>query len=180
MNNVAVFCGSRPGHDPSFVETSKQVGKMIANNNWGLVYGGASVGLMAAVADEALRHNGHVIGVMTKPIEKFEVTHNGLSELIMTEDMHERKKVMYESSKAFVILPGGFGSMDELFESLTWNQLDIHNTPCFIYNHKNFYDGLITQIETMSQHGFVSDTCMKLVNVVTSVNELEESIKKVL
>ena len=134
MKKLCVFCGSASGNHPLYLETARMLGEMMARENIALVYGGATIGVMGAVADSVLRHGGVVIGVMPKVLVNYEIAHKGLTELHVVEDMHTRKKMMYDRSDAFISLPGGMGTLDEMFEILTWSQLQLHNKPCFIYN----------------------------------------------
>lgn len=155
LEAVAVFCGSRPGKQPIYVEHATELGRLLALLNVKMVYGGGNVGIMGATAESVLKHNGQVMGVMPKILVEHERQHAGLTELIVVDDMHTRKKLMYEMSDAVIILPGGFGTMDELFEVTTWNQLKIHDKKIFILNTNGFYDYLIAQIHKMEQEGFL-------------------------
>jgi uncharacterized protein (TIGR00730 family) len=155
INNIAVFCGSRAGNDPAFAKDSNTLGHLLAENNIHIVYGGGSKGLMGAVADAALNSGGRVTGVIPRLLTEWEQQHHGLSELIIVEDMHIRKKMMYEKADAAIILPGGFGTLDEFFEMLTWNNLNIHNKPIFLLNTNQFYVHLMAHIKQMYKEGFL-------------------------
>jgi uncharacterized protein (TIGR00730 family) len=155
MNRISVFCGSSFGNDPVFEEVAYALGKALANNNIGLVYGGANVGLMGVLADGALSQNGEVIGVLPHFLQQKEIAHPGLTELILTQSMHDRKTKMNELSDGVIALPGGFGTLEELFEMLTWAQLGLHKKPIALFNINGFYDELISFIETTVNKGFL-------------------------
>ncbi|HRH39649.1 MAG TPA: TIGR00730 family Rossman fold protein [Flavobacteriales bacterium] len=155
---VAVFCGANSGKDPGIIEATKALGRAIAKRGWGVVYGGGHVGLMGAVADAALEAGGEVIGVIPGFMVEKELAHQGLTELIVVKDMHERKMRMHELSQAVIALPGGFGTMDELFELLTWRQLGLHNKPIGLLNVNGFYSALLEQVARMDQDGFLHGT----------------------
>lgn len=151
---LAVFCGSREGGAPEFMEAAHTLGKLMAQQNVELVYGGAQVGLMGAVADAALENGGTVIGVMPQHLVDREIAHNGLSELIVVADMHERKQKMAELSHGFIAMPGGAGTLEEIAEQWTWAQLGVHQKPCAFLNILGYYDGLKTFIDHTVNHGF--------------------------
>lgn len=155
MKMLCVFCGSAEGKTPAYLEMARQLGEAMARNNVGLVYGGASIGLMGAIADAILASGGVVIGVIPKTLVNYEIAHEKLTELHIVEDMHQRKKLMYEKSDAFLSLPGGMGTLDEMFEILTWSQLKLHNKACFIYNFMGFYDSLLAYLRHSHQEGFI-------------------------
>ncbi|HUA79160.1 MAG TPA: TIGR00730 family Rossman fold protein, partial [Dyella sp.] len=137
---LCVYCGSQGGNRPVYVETARGFGEELARRNITLVYGGGKVGLMGAVATAALEAGGKVVGVIPRQLVEREVAHTGLSELVVVDTMHQRKTRMYELSNAFVALPGGFGTMDEMFEMLTWAQLGLHNYPCGFLNTLGYYE----------------------------------------
>ena len=157
MTHFAVFCGASTGHDPVYLEAARSVGRALAERGLGVVYGGGHVGLMGAVADAAMEAGGNVVGVIPGFMTEKEVAHERVSELILVKDMHERKMVMHQRSQAVIALPGGFGTMDELFELLTWKQLRLHAKPMGLLNVKGYYDGLLTQMAHMRQEGFLHD-----------------------
>lgn len=142
IKSICVFCGSSLGNDPAFVEAARLLGRLLAENQITLVYGGAKVGLMGVVADSVLENAGTVIGVIPKFLEQKEITHLGLTELIICETMHERKTKMFELSQGFIALPGGFGTLEEVIEILTWQQLGLHKCPIAFLNVNGFYDHL--------------------------------------
>ena len=155
MARITVFCGASAGKDPRFAEMAADVGRTIAERGIGLVYGGGHVGLMGIVADAAMKAGGEVIGVIPRFMAKAELAHQGVTQLILVETMHERKMRMHELSDAVIALPGGFGTMDELFELLTWRQIGLHNQPIGLLNAFGFYDTLLLQVEHMQKEGFL-------------------------
>lgn len=149
MKSIAVFCGSSPGKDQGFRDEAWQVGKLLATSGIRLVYGGGRTGLMGAVANGALEAGGEVTGVIPEFLKKKEVVHTGLTELITTESMHERKLIMNEKADGFIALPGGFGTLEELFEIITWSQLGLHNKPVGVLNCNGYYDHLFSLLDHM-------------------------------
>jgi len=157
ITSVAVFCGSKFGNNPLFAQHTAELGKLIGSLNLKLVYGGGSTGLMGLVADTALASGATVTGIIPELLKEWERHHKGISELHIVADMHVRKKMMYEQADAAIILPGGFGTLDELFEMLTWNQLKIHNKKIFILNSDGFYDFLLQHLRNLEKEGFLYD-----------------------
>ena len=155
VETLCVFCGSSPGTDPAFAAAAARFGTAVADRGIELVYGGASVGLMGAVADAALAAGGRATGVITESLAGHEIAHDSLSDLHVVSTMHERKALMSELSDAFVMLPGGFGTYEEFMESVTWAQLGIHDKPCGILNVDGFYDGLLGFVRHAVAQGFV-------------------------
>lgn len=152
---LCVFCGSNAGRDPVYLETARLLGETLARNGIELVYGGASVGLMGAVADAVLVQGGHVIGVMPQALVDKEIAHTSLSDLRVVGSMHERKAMMAELSDGFIALPGGLGTFEELFEVWTWAQLGYHKKPCALLNVAGFYDKLAHFLDDVVERGFV-------------------------
>lgn len=152
---IAVFCGSSPGHDDQYRQAAAEVGSYLAAEGIGLVFGGGHVGLMGVVADAVLAGGGEVYGVIPESLQNRELAHPGLTRLDVVAGMHERKAKMAAMADAFVALPGGPGTMDELFEAWTWAQLGYHDKPCALYNTGGYYDDLIGFIATMSDAGFL-------------------------
>jgi uncharacterized protein (TIGR00730 family) len=150
-----VFCGSRPGNRPEYLNAARRLGALLAERRIGLVYGGASVGVMGAIADAVLRGGGEVIGVIPKALVRHELAHEHLTELRIVESMHERKALMAELSDAVIALPGGFGTLEELFETITWSQLGIHHKAFGVLNVGGFYDGLLALVQHAIDEGFV-------------------------
>ncbi len=155
IRRICVFCGSRPGNRPEYVVAARQLGSLLAERGIGLVYGGASVGIMGAVADATLRGGGEVIGVIPQALVRHELAHDHLTELRVVASMHERKALMAELSDGVIALPGGFGTFEELFETITWSQLGIHRKPFGVLNVGGFYDALLALVDHSIAEGFV-------------------------
>ena len=143
ISSICVYCGSSPGKKPAYVAAARHFGRALVERGMGLVYGGAKVGVMGAVADEVLAGGGNVVGVIPRALALQEVAHDRLSELIVTESMHERKTIMADRADAFVALPGGIGTLEELFEAWTWAQLGFHGKPCGLLNVEAYFDALV-------------------------------------
>ena len=152
---IAVFCGASQGNDPDIVAQAAAMARLLAQRGMGIVYGGGNVGLMGVVADAALAEGGEVIGVIPGFMMAKELAHQRLTELVVVRDMHERKMRMHELSQAVIALPGGFGTLDELFELLTWRQLGLHAKPMGLLNVKGFYAPLLQQMARMERDGFL-------------------------
>jgi uncharacterized protein (TIGR00730 family) len=155
MRSLCVFCGSSSGVDPRYLLAARDLGHALGSSGIRLVYGGASVGLMGAIADAVLQAGGDVIGVIPEALERKEVAHRGLPDLRIVRSMHERKALMADLSDGFVALPGGVGTLEELFEVWTWGQLGYHAKPCAIYNVAGFYSGLIAFLDHTAAAGFM-------------------------
>ncbi|TBL81010.1 TIGR00730 family Rossman fold protein [Paenibacillus thalictri] len=155
MKRIAVFCGSSEGASPIYKEHAKALGQALAERRMALVYGGSNVGLMGAVADAALEAGGEVIGVLPYFLQNREIAHQGLTELIIVDSMHERKAKMAELADAFIALPGGPGTMEEYFEIFTWGQLGLHHKPIGLLNVNHYYDPLVSMFETMEREQFM-------------------------
>jgi uncharacterized protein (TIGR00730 family) len=177
MKRISVFCGSSSGTEKVFEEQAFLVGKTLAQLNIEVVYGGASIGLMGKVADGALENGGKVIGVLPRFFGTREIAHAGLSELIMVDTMHERKMKMHELSDAVITLPGGFGTMEELFEMLTWAQLGLHTKPIGVLNCNGFYTDLIGLIQTMVDKGFLKKQNQDMLLFDNNISGLLEKLK---
>jgi hypothetical protein len=175
-HHVCVFCGSAPGTDPAFVDAARDLGASLARADLGVVYGGATVGLMGAVADAALDAGGHVIGVIPSSLVARELAHEGLQDLRVVATMHERKALMADLADAFVALPGGLGTLDEFFEILTWAQLGIHAKPCALLNVNGYYDPLLAFLDHATRSGLVARDHRELIAVARNVDELVRSI----
>lgn len=172
IKSIAVFCGAGLGVNPIYKDVAIELGLYLANNNIQLIYGGGNIGLMGVIADAVIGANGEAIGVIPDFLLQREVGHKGLSELIVVDTMHQRKQKMCELADAFITMPGGFGSMDELFEILTWKQLALHNKPVGILNVNGYYDFLLQHINFMNKEQFVSDHNMKLIVESDSITKL--------
>ncbi len=163
MKRICVFCGSSPGSQPEYVEMAKTLGRALAQNEIELVYGGGNVGMMGILANAVVNHGGAVTGVITNHLFKMEVAFTELSDLRVVETMHERKALMADLSDGFIAMPGGFGTMEEMFEVLTWAQLNIHEKPCGFLNVNGYYDKLVEFIDHMISQQFVKEDYKGLV-----------------
>jgi uncharacterized protein (TIGR00730 family) len=174
-----VFCGSSPGVNAAYRAEAVCLGRLLGQAGLGLVYGGAQVGLMGALADAALDHGCEVIGVIPRSLAGIEVAHQRLTRLVLVETMHERKALMVKEADAFVALPGGFGTLDEFFEVLTWAQLEIHAKPCVLVNTAGYYDHLLSFLQGAIDQGFLKPKNYALIQVVASPNEALKTIQKI-
>lgn len=174
MKKIAVFCGSSDGASPAYKEGAVQLGKELARRGITLVYGGASVGIMGTVADAVLEAGGQVIGVIPQMLEDREISHRGLTELIVVSSMHERKTKMAELSDGFVALPGGPGTLEEFFEIFTWAQLGLHQKPCGILNVNGYYDLLISFFDQMHEQQFLQEKYRSMALVASTPADLLE------
>lgn len=177
MKRITVFCASSYGTDKIYEEQAALVGKTLAEQNIEVIYGGANVGLMGAVADGALNAGGKVIGVLPNFLRSKEIAHLGLTELILVENMHERKTKMSDLCDGVIALPGGFGTLEELFEMLTWAQLGLHKKPIAILNVDGFYDSLIALLEKMTEKGLLKEINQKMLLVSNNIDDLLEQMK---
>jgi len=168
---VAVFCGSADGTNPAFVAEARALGALIAAAGLGLVYGGASVGLMGTVADAALAGGAEVIGVLPAVLTGREIEHTGLTSLELVPTMHVRKARQVELADAFLVLPGGYGTMDEMVEVVTWAQLGLHAKPCILINTAGYWNGLLAFLDSAVTAGFVKPKNRGLVRVAASAKE---------
>lgn len=174
---LCVFCGSSPGRDSSYLDAARALGETLAREKIGLVYGGASVGLMGAVADAALGGGGEVIGVMPQSLVDKEIAHNNLPDLRIVGSMHERKALMAELSDGFVALPGGLGTFEELFEVWTWAQLGYHRKPCALLNVSGFYDKLAGFLDEVVERGFVKPIHRSMLIVENDPGRLIDAVR---
>ena len=172
IQSLAVFCGSKNGTDPLFTEHAVQLGKLLAEQQVTLVYGGGNAGIMGSIADAVMTHKGKVIGIIPELLIEWERQHEGITELIVVSDMHTRKKTIYDRCDAALVLPGGFGTLDELFEMLTWNQLSIHDKQIFILNSGGFYTHLIRHIQQMKEEHFLYEKAEKSITVLNHPPDL--------
>jgi len=177
MKRICVFCGSSAGRNPAYRDAAEALGRLLAREGIGLVYGGSSVGLMTAVADAALTAGGEVIGVIPRSLEAKEIAHPGLSALHVVGSMHERKALMAELSDGFVALPGGMGTLDEFFEVVTWAQLGIHVKPCGLLNVEGYYGRLTAFLDHAVAQGFVKGEHREMIVVEERPEELLERFR---
>jgi uncharacterized protein (TIGR00730 family) len=169
---VAVFCGSKHGSNPIYTTDAATLAKELALGGLDIVYGGSKKGIMGVLANSALSNGANVIGVIPEMLLAWEQEHESLTKLIITKDMHERKRTMYEMGIAGIVLPGGFGTLDEMFEMLTWNQLSIHDKKIYILNSGGFYDHLIKHMELLADNGFLYDPLWNRINTFDTPSAL--------
>lgn len=172
MKSICVFCGAQNAVPKEHLEMARQLGRDMAKAGKQLVYGGGDCGLMGAVANGVLEGNGKAIGVFPRSLGRIEVEHKGLTTMHMVDSMHERKQIMYDNAEVFVILPGGFGTLDEMFEVITWRQIKIHEKLVVIYNHNGYWDHMITLMEHMVNVGFARPETRQFYTVVNTKDEL--------
>ncbi len=165
MYSVCVFCGTASGNDPQYAESAREVARLLVQKGCRIVFGGGKVGLMGVVAEAALAAGGHVIGIAPKLLIEKEIMHRGLTELHVVETIHERKVMMTGLADAFLILPGGYGTLDELFEVLTLQQLKVHDKPCGLLNVDGFFDALVTYLDHATAQGFLLPDYRKMLAV---------------
>lgn len=176
IRSLAVFCGSKSGNDPKFESEARQLGEFLARHSITLIYGGGNKGIMGTVANAVLEGGGHVIGIIPHLLTQWEHQHNGITELLVVDDMHIRKRMLYEKCDAAIVLPGGYGTLDELFEMLTWNQLSIHDKKMFILNTSGFYDHLLAHARKMEEEQFLYDAVDSRIVVLNNADELDKLI----
>jgi len=177
LNSVCVFCGSSEGNDTKVISEAFWLGEKLAQRNITLVYGAAKIGIMGQVAKGAMNYKGRVIGVIPEFLKVKEVVHQGLSELVTTKNMHERKMQMHQLSDGFITLPGGFGTLEELFEIITWSQLGLHQKPIGLLNINGFYDHLLGLLENMVRRGFLKIENYELLLVDQDIDRLLEKME---
>ncbi len=176
INSVCVYCASSSHVDGKYKDSADLLGVLLARQGWKIVYGGASVGLMGILADSALQEGGEVIGIMPSHLRDFEVDHKKLTEMYFVDSMHSRKQMMVEKSDAFVILPGGFGTLDETFELLTWKQIGLHDKPIIIANVHNYWDKLLILMEDLIEKKFAGASNRDMFKVVDNIHDIPDII----
>lgn len=179
MKSIAVYCGSSKGTNPIYQEVAEELGKALASQNITLIYGAGSVGLMGILANKVLENGGKATGVIPQFLVDMEVAHKNLTELIVVPTMHERKQIMADRADGVIVLPGGFGTLDELFEMLTWGQLGLHKKPIGLLNINGYFDYLFKQMEVMVSQGFLKERNKELVIVADKVSILLEKVKSI-
>ncbi len=170
--NLAVFCGSKEGNNPIYIQEATELGKLMGSLKMTLIYGGGGKGIMGAVANAVMANGGTVTGIIPEHLLKWEAEHKEVEDMIVTADMHERKKLLYSKADAAIILPGGFGTLDELYEILTWNQLSLHQKPIYLLNSGGFYNHLLAHMDKMHHEGFLYHELSSSFTVIHQVNEL--------
>ena len=176
MQAILVYCGANPGTKAIYKEAAEKLGKVLAENNIRLIYGGGSLGLMGIIADAVLANNGQVTGIIPHFLDRMEVGHKSLPEMYKVETMHERKALMEKLCDGIITLPGGYGSMDELFEILSWSQLGLHQKPIGLLNLNGFYDHLLKQLDVMVEEGFLKAENRNLVIESDDIEDLMEKM----
>ena len=172
LRSICVYCGSATGNDPAHAQDAMTLARIFIENNVRLVNGGGSIGLMGIMADAMMDGGGEAIGVIPISLKEKEVAHKGMTELIVVPDMHSRKLAMVNMSDAFIALPGGFGTLDEVFETLTWAQLHLHRKPIILYNPNGFYDLLLAQADYMMKEGFLNPVSRALLMSTPDIHQL--------
>lgn len=172
MKSICVFCGSSSGNNPTYKSSAHEMGKYLATNKIRLVYGGGSIGLMGTMADAVLEHDGEVTGIIPRFLYEMEVGHDDVSELIIVESMHERKHKMAELSQGFIAMPGGIGTLEELFEIFTWSQLSLIKKPVALLNVNNYYDEIIQFLNKMVREGFLLENNFSSMIISKHIPEL--------
>lgn len=177
MKRLGIFCGAADGNDPVYRSIAAEAARAIVGAGYGVVYGGGRIGLMGAVADAALAAGGEVIGVIPRALASAEIAHDGISQLHVVESMHERKALIVSFSDAFIALPGGYGTMDEFHEILTWRQLRMHDKPIGLLNARGFYDPLLAQFDLMEREGFLRAHSRGLFAHATTIETLLSTLR---
>ncbi|MCA6364312.1 MAG: TIGR00730 family Rossman fold protein [Bacteroidetes bacterium] len=178
IKSILVYCGASKGNHPAYAETAAGLGRLMAERNIRLVYGGGSIGLMGVTANSVLRHGGEVTGVIPTFLNTKEVGHAGVADLRETASMHQRKAIMEQEADAVIALAGGFGTLDELFEILTWAQLGLHAKPIVLINTRKYYQHLLLQLDTMVEEGFLSSRNRRFVQVADTAEAALELVSQ--
>ncbi len=174
MARICVFCGSRPGNLAEFTAAAELLGLFLAEAGHTLVYGGGSTGIMGILADAVLRNGGRIIGVIPRHLARPELMHDGVADMRITIDMHERKALMHSLADAYIALPGGYGTLEELFEAVTWAQLEIHTRQVAVLNIGGLFNGLVTMLDEMTERGFLSKECRRHLLVFSNTAHMFE------
>lgn len=178
ISSLCVYCGSRVGSSERYQSEAARLGRMLAERDIALIYGGGQIGIMGVIADATLDAGGKVIGIIPEHLQRTEVGHEAVSELVIVESMHSRKMQMVERSDAFVVLPGGLGTLDETFEIITWRQLSLHDKPIVIVDIDGYWQPLVRLIDGVVEGGFADPSVRRLATVVQSVDEILPAIRK--
>jgi uncharacterized protein (TIGR00730 family) len=178
ISSLCVYCGSGVGTDPIYRESAARLGRILAENDIRLIYGGGRVGLMGVVADAVVAAGGNAVGVIPEFLETREVGHHGVSELHIVDSMHIRKNLMFEESDAFAVLPGGFGTLDEAFEIITWRQLGLHDKPIVLIDVGGYWQPLLHLMDHVIAHGFARPEIRRLYTIVSDVDQVLAAIRR--
>lgn len=179
MKKICVFAGAAAGNRASYADAAHGLGAMLASYGLGLVYGGGRNGLMGRVADGAIEGGGTVIGIIPKFLDRVEIGHAGVTKLHVIDTMHQRKEMMYAESDAFIVLPGGLGTLDETMEITTWRQLDLHKKPVIILNAQGYWDHLLAMLQNVIAEGFMHDDHLNHFDTATSLDDMSDYLKKI-
>lgn len=179
VKSICVYCGSRAGARPDYTELAVTTGRSLASAGLTLVYGGGQVGLMGLAARSALDAGGRVVGIIPEHLDRIEIAQTGLSELHVVADMHTRKRMMFDRSDAFIVLPGGMGTLDEFIEVLTWSQLDLHNKPIFLLNHNGYWAPLLKLLDHVVNEGFAAAKNLKLFQCVDDLETIFSHLESI-
>ncbi|MBL4740042.1 MAG: TIGR00730 family Rossman fold protein [Sneathiella sp.] len=177
ISSLCVYCGSKMPVDPAFTEAARALGQRLGEQGIQLVYGGGHVGLMGITADATLEAGGQVIGIIPEHLHDIEVSHENLTELHIVDSMHARKQMMFERSDAFIVLPGGLGTLDETFEMITWRQLKLHDKPIILVNFKNYWQPFLDLLDHMIKAGFVEEQAKSFFQVVETLEDILPALK---
>jgi uncharacterized protein (TIGR00730 family) len=172
VKSVCVYCGASTGASSTFLQIATDVGRALGEHRIRLVYGGGGIGLMGAVADAALAAGGDVVGIIPQHLQRAELGHRGLTELKIVDTMHTRKRMMFDLSEAFIVLPGGMGTLDETFEIITWRQLGMHDKPIILLNHEQYWDPFLGLVDHVIGNGFARPAARQLFSVASSIGRL--------
>ena len=172
IKSICVYCGASPGTSDTFIKIARELGRELAERRIRLVYGGGGIGLMGAVADATMAAGGEVLGIIPQHLERAELGHRGLTELKIVDTMHTRKRMMFDHSDAFCVLPGGLGTLEEFFEVVTWRQLGMHDKPIIVLNAGGFWDNLVAMIDGIVDDGFAQPAVRQYFSVVNSIGRL--------
>jgi uncharacterized protein (TIGR00730 family) len=176
ISNVCVYCGSHKGDNPEWRRAAQRLGRGLVERGIGLVYGGGTIGLMGEIADSMIAAGGRVTGIIPSHLDKHEIGHRGVSELLIVESMHERKRLMFDKSDAFVVLPGGIGTLDETFEIVTWRQLHLHDKPVLLVNQEGYWEPFLALIDHIIARDFASVGIKRLFDVVDDVDQVFDAL----
>ncbi|MBL4601960.1 MAG: TIGR00730 family Rossman fold protein [Emcibacteraceae bacterium] len=178
INSLCIYCGSRSSNNKNFQILAKRMGEILAKNNIKLIYGGGNVGLMGIIATSTLKNGGEVHGIIPSHLHETEVAHEHLTKLTIVDNMHQRKRMMFDQSDAFIVLPGSIGTLDETIEAITWKQLKLHDKPIILLNSENYWEPFIDLLKNIISYDFMTDDTLKLFNVVNSAEEVLPLLEK--
>lgn len=178
--NICVFSGSSPSTSSDLLAMAERIGAMIAARRMGMIYGGGSTGMMGASASGAMSHGGKVHGIIPRFLQNLEVANEEISQLTITENMHQRKQMMYEQADAFIVLPGGFGTMEEMIEVLTWCQLKVLNKPIYIFNPDSYWDHMLAMFNHAASSGFIRPQHLSLIQPLETLNDVADALDQCL